>query len=433
MYRPTVLLPLLVMAFAAGALCGLPGSVPAALLASTAGLLAPRRAGMLRWVPLMAAAALLGGGLRSPADGVRGRLPEGPIYKGTVTAVTASGAMLETAGGAHLWVPGRFATRGLMRGDAMEVAGWRSGRFISPSLLRTEAGGGAVRRLRGRLALLLEQRLSPVLVSATAQTLLLGYRGRMPRRARESFRNGGVTHLLAVSGMHVGMVAAMALLLLRRALGRGWATVLTACGIVILYAALTGLRPSAVRAAVMACAALVWMRSAGGSPGLLWLWGAAAAVVLAGDPGSVFDTGAQMSFGAVLALILAGRSFRFRPRPLAWVADGLYAGLVVTVALAPLVSATYGDMRPLGPLLTVVSLPLVMAVMVLALPAAIPVVGPPFGRLLEWVVWAWSRAVEGISGGGVEVAGRGWLLAWGLALALLLLAGRWRGLHRRLR
>jgi len=433
MYRPTLLLPLSVLAFGAGALCRLPGSVPAAFAAAFFGLAVPRRIEPLRWGLLLAAAALLGGSLAPPGSAGAGRPPSGPIYKGEVTAVTASGAMIVTGDGHRLWVPGRFGGEGVMRGDSMAVAGWRRGRFLTPSLVRTRPSRGPLRDLRGTLARLLEGRLRPRLVSATAQTLLLGFRGRMPRRARDGFRAGGVTHLLAVSGMHVGMVAALALLVLRRGLGRGWAATLLACVSVALYAAITGLRPSAARAALMACTALLWLRWAGGTPGLLWLWGAAAAVVLAADPAAVFDTGAQMSFGAVLALILAGRNFGFRPRPLAWAASALYAGLVVTVALAPLVSASYGDMRPLGPLLTVISLPLVMGVMVLSVPALAPWVGGPFARLLEWVVWAWNRAVWAISAGGVEVEGRAGLLAWGLLLGLLVLAAGWRGLHRRLR
>ena len=421
------------MAFAAGALCGLPGTLPAALAAAFFGLAAPRRIEPLRWGLLLSVAVLLGGSVSPPGSKEAGRPPRGPIYKGEVTAVTASGAMVAKCDGDRLWVPGRFGEEGVMRGDSMVVAGWRRGRFLTPAPVRTTFAQGPIRELRGSLVQLLESRLQPRLVSATAQTLLLGFRGRMSRRARDGFRDGGVTHLLAVSGMHVGMVAALALFILRRALGRGWRATLLACALVALYAAVTGLRPSAIRAGVMACAALLWLRWAGGTPGLLWLWGAAAAVVLAADPMAVFDTGAQMSFGAVLALILAGRTFYIGHKPLAWAANGLYAGLVVTVALAPLVSAAYGDMRPLGPLLTVVSLPLVMAVMVLSVPAAIPWVGGPFARLLEWVVWSWNRAVEAISAGGVEVGGTTGLLAWGLLLGLLVMAARWRGLHRRLR
>ncbi len=411
----------------------MPGGLPAAVVAAGCGFLVPARAGPLRWLPMLLGAAALGGSLPAPGSEAASPLPTGPIYKGRVSAVTVSGAMLRIEGGRRLWVRGRFGARGVMRGDSMAVSGWRSGRFLDPAMVVTRPKNGLVRSIRGSLAALMERRLTPRPVSATAQTLLLGFRGRMPRTARNSFRDGGITHLLAVSGMHVGMVAALVLLILRGGLGRCWMTALLACTAVVAYAAMTGLRPSAARAAVMACAAVLWMQAAGGTPGLLWLWGAAAAVVLSADPSAVYDTGAQMSFGAVLALILAGRSFGFRPRPLAWAADGLYAGIVVTVALAPLVSSAYGDMRPLGPVLTVVSLPLVMTVMVLSMPALIPWAGRPFARLLEWVVWTWSKAVEGISAEGVEVTGKTALVGWAVVLGLLVLVRRWRGLHRRLR
>ena len=433
MYRPTLLLPLSVMAFAAGALCGLPASLPAALVAAVCGLAAPSRAGPLRWSLLLASAGLLGGSVEPPGSTEAGLSPRGPIYKGEVTAVTASGAMIVTGEGHRLWVPGRFGGEGVMRGDSIASAGWRQGRFLTPSLVRTRPAPGPVRELRGRLARLLARRLRPRLISAAAQTLLLGFRGRMPRRAREGFRQGGVTHLLAVSGLHVGMVAALALVLMRSLVGKGWVSSAVACLAVFAYAAVTGMRPSALRAAVMASVALVWLQTVGERPDLLWLWGAAGAVVLAADPTAVFDAGAQMSFGAVLALILAGRRFDIRPRVVAWAADGLYAGLVVTVALAPLVTSCYGEMHPMGPLLTVVSLPLLMSIMVLAPVAVIPVVGVPFARLLEWLVWGWTSAVRGMRWGGLAVEGGSGLIIWGVLLAFLLVLRRWRGLHRRLR
>ena len=423
---------MLFAAYVFGALVPMHCGLAAAAAAIPLTLIAPRKSGRWRWPILLVAAGVLGAWTAGSAADEE-TFPTGPIYKGRVTAVTISGAMIRAEGNSRLWVPGRFVVDGVMRGDRLEVAGWRQGRFVSPSLLRIRPASGAARKLRGELAELMERRLSPSMVSAVSQTLLLGYRARMPRRARDAFRRGGVTHLLAVSGMHVGMVALIALLLLRGVLGRGWASTATAVVIVASYAVLTGLRPSAVRASVMAIAALVWLQAVGGSPGLLWLWGAAGVVVLAADPAAVHDAGAQMSFGAVLALILAGRTFDLRPPPLAWMANGIYAGLVVTVALAPIVTACYGEVRPLGPLLTVLSLPLVIGVMALSPLALIPVVGGAFGRLLEWTVWLWLRVVEAVNCDGMAVGGVGSLLAWICVLGLLIISRRWRGLHLRLR
>jgi ComEC/Rec2-related protein len=431
-----MLLPVLVIAFAAGALLGWPASAQAAALAAAGGIAAAFIPGLPAGIGrvLLAVAALSAGGLVRPSDRQASEPPSaGGIYKGKVSAVTASGAMMERRGLPPVWIPGRLWERSVMLGDSLDVLGWRRGRFLTASAVRARQDGGPVRRLRGRLAAVMEARLAPRQVSSIAQTVLLGYRGRLPQELRRSFREGGVIHLLAVSGLHAGMVAALALLLLRRLAGKGWLSAAGACLAVCAYAAVTGMRPSAMRAAVMASAALVWLQAAGDRPDLLWLWGAAAAVVLAADPRAVFDPGAQMSFGAVLALIAAGRRFSFRPRPLAWAADGLYAGLVVTVALAPLVTSCYGEMRPLGPLLTVVSLPLLMSVMVMAPAAMLPAAGAPFAAVLEWLVYLWTRAVGWMQGGGVAVEGGGPLLLWVLALALLLVFRRWNGLHRRLR
>ena len=79
---------------------------------------------------------------------------------------------------------------------------------------------------------------------------------RLPEDVQENFTMSGTGHLMAVSGLHVGLVAALILGLWRRLGLRGPLPLLLAIVLIFAYAYLTGLRPSALRAALMLSLAL---------------------------------------------------------------------------------------------------------------------------------------------------------------------------------
>ena len=120
---------------------------------------------------------------------------------------------------------------------------------------RLEAGG--TDRLQGS-ALLLRSRLVegiggglPAPCAQLLAAILFGQRHLLPESVQESFRESGVSHLLAVSGLHVGLVAALFLGFCRRIRLRGRLPLAVAVVVIFGYAYLTGMRPPALRAAVM--------------------------------------------------------------------------------------------------------------------------------------------------------------------------------------
>lgn len=133
--------------------------------------------------------------------------------------------------------------------------------------------------------------------------MTLGAREQSPEELEEFFRASGTLHLFAVSGLHVGIVAGiLASLAAFLGLPRGWAAAL-AIPVLVFYAVLTGLSPSAVRAAAMASAFLAGfvLRE---KPRLLNSLGLAALVLLFADPQQLFLPGFQLSFLVVLAIAL---------------------------------------------------------------------------------------------------------------------------------
>lgn len=143
--------------------------------------------------------------------------------------------------------------------------------------------------------------------------ILLGRRADIPRAQRETFVAAGTVHVFAISGLHVMLVAVLLagacrrFGVPRRALGPAVVPLLAA------YVILTGLRASAVRAALMAAIYLLGP-TFGRRPDALSAYALTALIVYAQAPERLFDAGCTLSF-AVMAGIVAWTSLRGRPTP----------------------------------------------------------------------------------------------------------------------
>ncbi len=244
-----------------------------------------------------------------------------------------------------------------------------------------------------------------------------------------AFRASGTSHLLAVSGLHVGILLALFLGLLRiiplRARLRAAAVTVALAG----YVAAIGAPPSAVRAGVMGAVA-VWTaalqrRIPAGS-----LLPAALLLALVLWPRLVFSTGFQLSASALAGI---GLALRGMPRhrlstPGGRIEAYLRVSLGAQAGVLPLQAAVFGTLYPLAPLVNLALVPMVglwlpaelaaMAATALWAPAGSLLSGPAelLGRLVLSVV-AFSSAIPGsirpLPGWAVWPA-LGMLLAWGM-------------------
>ncbi len=149
--------------------------------------------------------------------------------------------------------------------------------------------------------------------------LLLGDRSDLEPETRELLRNTGTAHLLAISGLHVGMVAAIGLLLgrliswligLYRPLSPGLLPAITALLCAGSYTLVAGAPLSAQRALIMTAVLLLawlWRRRIGAGSG----FALALAAVVTWQPLAPLNAGFWLSFGAVAGLLL-GYSGRLR-------------------------------------------------------------------------------------------------------------------------
>lgn len=137
------------------------------------------------------------------------------------------------------------------------------------------------------------------------EAMLLGIRTNMDSSMRDLFRQAGAAHVLALSGLHLGILSGVFIFWLQRVLTSGWRYVVGIVGIIMMwsYALLTGFPVSLCRAALMMSLLVVGqMRLVGNNT---WhTLGFAAFLLLMLNPNTLFDIGFQMSFAAVTGILL---------------------------------------------------------------------------------------------------------------------------------
>ena len=151
-----------------------------------------------------------------------------------------------------------------------------------------------------------------------AEALLLGWRDDLDPTTYRQFRDAGIAHLLCVSGLHVGIVAWLAGLLLLPLGMRRWARTLRGTvqmAILWLFVCITGMAPSTLRAGVMF--SLLLLGDIGGRRGTGFNNLCTSAVLLLlVRPGLLFDLGFQLSYSAVVGIRLLMRPMeRLLPIP----------------------------------------------------------------------------------------------------------------------
>jgi competence protein ComEC len=228
------------------------------------------------------------------------------------------------------------------------------------------------------------------------QALVIGDRGAMDPDDWRRFLHTGTNHLMAISGLHVGLVAGFALLLgrgawrrlpwLRRALALDWFGALVAMAAAAAYAALAGFSIPTQRALVMLI--LLSVAVLARRDPLSWrVYAGALILVVAVAPASVLAPGFWFSFGAVAVILLLVQGRVHPPGPKGW----LRIQLILAVALLPLSLAWFQLGSWIAPVANLVAVPVVsfMVLPVLLAGAGLALVWAPLGAPLLWWADAW--------------------------------------------
>ncbi|QDT00096.1 ComEC/Rec2 family competence protein [Adhaeretor mobilis] len=248
-----------------------------------------------------------------------------------------------------------------------------------------------------------------------AAALLLGDRGQLDDDSTEAFFQTGVIHLLVISGLHVGMAAAI-FLGIARLLRLPWnASLLVAAIAVVTYAAVTGMRPPVIRACLMTLLGLIALASAR-PVSLTNLVAAAALGVALVNPSELFLPGTLLSFLTVTGLLGYGRwlsrkqrdplvdliaKFESWPKKLLrWgrtrTCQIVVASGVAWVTAAPLVAYAFHLSTPSGIIVTPLLWPLVAIGLAMGLGVMLLGWIPPLAYLMGWVCGICLSWIRGI-------------------------------------
>jgi len=270
-----------------------------------------------------------------------------------------------------------------------------------------------IERLRARLAANIQHAAASAISGSVLQGLSVGVLGNLPEVLWDSFAATGVTHLMAISGLHVTGCALAVLLLLRfvwrlpglRALpGR----VPTEMALVVLatagYALLAGASAPAVRTLLMV-AIVALQRVLRRTLPVHETLALAAWLMVIVDPLALSSAGFWLSFvatAALLVLIASGRGWR------AQVALFVRGQAALTAVLTPVLAVAFGRLSLIAPLVNAVAIPLFSF-------GLLPVV--LFATVLDL---AWPGAAAGIWRGVATALDPVWpgleaLAAWPLA------------------
>ncbi len=250
-----------------------------------------------------------------------------------------------------------------------------------------------------------------------AKALLIGYKKELDSESKKAFSRSGLSHIMAVSGLHVGFVVAPFWVFIPYFWTKKFGSTIglfVLLGILFAYAGLTGFSPSVMRASVMAVF-LSYGKLFHKINDSLNLTAAAAIVLLIINPAQLFDIGFQLSFSAVIIILLIlpviqkmlpyWLRIRWYGKPLMVI----IVSIVVQFGLYPLQVFYFGEISLVSPISNALFVPFLglivpISLIALGISAVIPWVGLilnyPSDIFLGWMndfvnmaagwEWAWT-------------------------------------------
>lgn len=322
----------------------------------------------------------------------------------------------------------RIGAAGTLRAEALALVPAEGTLARSLESLRRSAAGGIDRSI-------------PEPEAGLAAGVLIGLRDRVDRDLAAAFTTAGASHVVAISGWNIAIVAAT-LGALAGGVQRRRRAILTALAILV-YVVFVGPSPSVVRAGAMAGVALLTREL--GRPGTAAVaLGWACTVLLLIDPAYVNDAGFRLSVLATAGIIAWGSSLTRHlaggapGRPRRWVAEILGVSFAAQAATTPIVLLEFGRLSLVAPAVNLVVVPLVppaMAAGALALVVGMTVdLGVPatVATIVGLPAWALYAAIVGAvrAGAGVPLASLDLAAPWdavsaAVSLAVIVAAARW--------
>jgi len=279
--------------------------------------------------------------------------------------------------------------------------------MLYPEIEVLESGKGFkplewVYSLRDRLSYTLAEVL-PEPQASLAQGILLGIRGNIPPTVKADFSHTGTAHLLAISGLHLSIVAGILLSLGIWLFGRRrYIYIWLALGAIWLYVLLTGMHPPIVRGAIMASLFLT-AELLGRQRSAITALAFAAAIMVGISPQILWTASFQLSFLAMAGLIFLTPLFQTIGRKIVnatlgedgiavsianFITDSFSVTLGAIMAVWPLIAYYFGIVSFIAPVATFLVLPALPGIIISgALAGGLGLIVLPVAQIIAWLAW----------------------------------------------
>jgi competence protein ComEC len=230
---------------------------------------------------------------------------------------------------------------------------------------------------------------------ALCSALTIGQKDELKRETRQAYSKVGASHLLALSGMHLGIVYAfLYLVFIRGVRHTRWRW--NALPLVLLclwgYSLVAGMPVSLVRAALMlSIFTVISLMQYGTDP--LHPLALSAIIILLMVPTDLLSISFQLSFAAVFFLTALWTPLNERFPQLSWVVKLLITSCIAGMGTMPLVAYYFHQLPLLGPLLSLLLIPMTTLIIYLALAAMVLPVAP-LGMILNIVVQSQEKIIQ---------------------------------------
>ena len=255
-------------------------------------------------------------------------------------------------------------------------------------------------------------RILPEPQASLAQGILLGLRGNIPQSLKDDFAHTGTSHILAISGQNLSILAGILVSLGIWIFGRRhYIYVWLALAVIAFYTILTGLSAPVVRASVMAAMFLfaeLFGRQKSAFTGIAF----AAAVMIGISPEILRDASFQLSFLAMAGLVFIAPFLQnltrkavsltlgeenIPSRAANIVLDSLMVSLASVIAVWPVIAYYFDIVSLVAPIATLLALPVFTGIIVVSAAAALlGIAFLPLGIAIGWLDWLFLSYFLGV-------------------------------------
>jgi competence protein ComEC len=239
--------------------------------------------------------------------------------------------------------------------------------------------------------------------ASLAQAIVFGIRGNISSSVNADFSRTGTAHLLAISGLHLSILAGILLSAGIWLFGRRrYIYIWLALGTIWLYAVITGMHPPVVRGATMASLFLT-AELLGRQRSAITSLAFAAAIMVGISPQILWSASFQMSFMAMVGLILVTPFFQAMGRkavnatlgedrpavPVAnTITDSFSVSVGAVIGVWPLVAYYFGIISFVSPPATFLTLPALPGIITTgALAGSLGLIALPVAQVIGWLTW----------------------------------------------